>query len=200
MTTRGWRAALAALGVFAVGSCASGSDDAAHEAPPRAQNDVCAIFDERPGWREAMLASSARWGTPIDVKMAIIWRESSFRARARPPRVAANGAILAGYASSAYGYSQAIDGTWDWYRRESGNRRADRTDFTDAADFVGWYMAKTRSSLGLSTADAYGHYLAYHEGHTGYRSGRWRAKDWLRGAAGQVARQAKRYREQLRRC
>jgi hypothetical protein len=189
------RALVAALAVLMVGSCASEP-----EGPPRAQDDICAIFAERPGWREAMLASAARWGTPIDVKMAIIWRESSFRAEARPPKTYTMGVIPTGRLSSAYGYSQAIDGTWAWYARESGNDRADRTDFADAADFVGWYMAKSRASVGLSLEDAYSHYLAYHEGHAGYRSGRWRAKGWLREAAAQVRRQAARYRTQLRDC
>lgn len=190
-----WRALALAIGVLAIGSCSS-----TPEGPPRAQDDICAIFAERPAWREAMLASSARWGTPIAVKMAIIWRESSFRAEARPPKTYVAGVIPAGRASSAYGFSQAIDGTWDWYRRESGNRRADRTDFADAADFVGWYLTKSRASVGLSFADAYSHYLAYHEGHAGYRSGGWRAKAWLRKAAGQVERQSRRYGEQLRDC
>ncbi|MEL6264883.1 MAG: lytic transglycosylase [Pseudomonadota bacterium] len=181
--------------LVALGSCSS-----APEGPPRAQNDICAIFDQRPDWRAATVASAARWGAPVPVQMAIIWRESSFRAEARPPKTYTLGVIPTGRLSSAYGYSQAIDGTWDWYREESGNRRADRTDFADAADFVGWYMAKTRDVNGLTMADAFNHYLAYHEGHTGYRRGSWRAKAWLKRAATQVEDQARRYDSQLARC
>ncbi|MEM6945019.1 MAG: transglycosylase SLT domain-containing protein, partial [Pseudomonadota bacterium] len=167
---------------LAVGSCSSTPDG-----PPRSQDNVCLIFAERPGWREAVTASAARWGAPAHVQMAIIWRESSFRAEARTPRTYALGFIPTGRVSSAYGFAQAIDSTWDWYRDETGNRGADRDDFEDAADFVGWYMAKTRSSNGLPMTDAYSHYLAYHEGHTGYRRGSYRQKAWLRGAAQAVA-------------
>ncbi|MEM6973297.1 MAG: hypothetical protein AAF577_10880 [Pseudomonadota bacterium] len=180
---------------MALGSCSSTPDG-----PPRAQDDVCAIFAERPGWREAMIASSARWGAPIPVQMAIIWRESSFRGEARTPRTYALGVIPTGRVSSAYGYAQAIDGTWDWYREDSGNRRADRTEFDDAADFVGWYMTKTRRANGIALDNAYHQYLNYHEGHRGYRRGGWQGKDWLKRAARQVERQAARYGDQLRDC
>ncbi|MEM8699783.1 MAG: hypothetical protein AAGF44_11455, partial [Pseudomonadota bacterium] len=93
-----------------------------------------------------------------------------------------------------------IDGTWDWYRRDSGNSGADRNDFEDAADFVGWYMAKTQRSNGVGMFDAFNQYLNYHEGHAGYRRGSWRNKGWLQRAARQVAEQAARYRGQLSRC
>ncbi|MEO0820595.1 MAG: transglycosylase SLT domain-containing protein [Pseudomonadota bacterium] len=188
------RAAAAAI-IVVVGSCSSEP-----EGPPRYVDNICAIFAERPGWREAMEASARRWGAPVAVQMAIIWRESSFRAAARPPKTYALGVIPTGRVSSAYGYSQAIDGTWDWYQKDSGNRSADRTDFRDAADFVGWYMSKTVASNGLTMQDAYNQYLAYHEGHTGFRRGSWRQKAWLQRAAGQVAAQARRYDQQLTLC
>lgn len=180
--------------VLAVGSCSTPSG------PPRAQNDVCGIFDERDGWRDAVEASARRWGAPVEVQMAILWRESAFSATARPPQQYALGIVPVGRPSSAYGYAQAIDGTWDWYRRETGNSGADRDDFDDAADFVGWYMAKTRGTNGVPMTDAFHQYLAYHEGHTGFTRGGWREKAWLVRAATQVADQAARYRGQLRGC
>ena len=166
---------------------------------PRNQNNVCAIFDQRPGWREAVEASERKWGAPAPVQMAIIWRESSFRSNVRPGRKSFLG-VTTGYASSAYGFSQAIDGTWDWYKRDSGNRGADRTDFDDATDFVGWYMAKTARSNGVGMNDAYNQYLAYHEGHAGHRRGSYRKKRWLMDTAQKVASQAVRYRGQYNRC
>lgn len=178
-----------------VGSCAS-----APKGPPRAVNNICAIFDERPDWREAVVASAMRWGAPAEVQMAILWQESGFRAEARPPKRYALGFIPVGRASTAYGYPQAIDGTWEWYRRETGNRGADRDDFEDAADFVGWYMAKTAELNGVPMFDAFSQYLNYHEGHTGFRRGDWRGKPGLQRVATRVADQAVRYRGQLRRC
>lgn len=184
-----------ALAVLALGSCSSTPSGA-----PRAQDDACALFAERPGWYEAVQASALRWGVPIELQLAIIWRESSFRAAVRPPKEYALGVIPVGRPSSAYGYAQAIDGTWDWYRRETGNSGADRTDFTDAADFVGWYVNRTMRVNEIGPFDAYNHYLAYHEGHRGFSSGKWRKKTWLMQAAESVAVQASRYRGQISTC
>ena len=132
--------------------------------------------------------------------MAIIWRESSFRAAVRPPQRYAMGIVPLGRPSSALGFAQAIDGTWDWYRDETGNRSADRTEFDDAVDFVGWYLAKTERVNSVGRYDAFNHYLAYHEGHAGHRRGGWQQKEWLKRAASGVADQAARYRGQLSRC
>lgn len=185
-----------------VASCGGSGDSGrvSYDGPPRSQDDICAIFAERPGWRDATQAAALKWGAPIEVQMAIMWRESSFRAEARPPKRYFAGVIPQGRASSAYGYAQAIDGTWAWYQRDTGNRRGDRNDFHDASDFVGWYMAKTNRSNGIGMFDAFNQYLNYHEGHAGFRSERWREKDWLQRAATQVAKQAARYRGQLRGC
>jgi hypothetical protein len=181
------RRAAGALLLSALAACSSGGG---RDVRPSDVADACAIFRDNPHWVKPTADAARRWGAPPEVKLAIIWRESTFRRDARPP----------GRVSSAYGYSQAIDGTWDWYRRETGNRRADRTEYEDAIDFVGWYMAKTRSMNGLSPHDAFNQYLAYHEGHTGYKRGDWRGKPFLIRAASQVDQQARRYREQLRRC
>lgn len=169
--------------------------------PPRAQNDACGILSEKREWAPALSSVERRWGAPAHVVMAIIWKESSFRGDARPPeKRALFGLVSDGHISSAFGYSQALDGTWDWYKQETGNGGADRDDWDDAVDFVGWYMTKTRSSNGLAMTDAFRQYLAYHEGHTGYRRGDWRGKAWLQGAASQVQTQARRYQAQLARC
>lgn len=188
--------ALALCMLVLVSACGGGRS----AGPPANQDNICAIFAERPEWRDAMISSSARWGAPIAVQMAIIWRESNFRAEARTPKKYILGVIPNGRVSSAYGYAQAIDGTWDWYREDTGNSGGDRTDFDDAADFVGWYMAKSRASNGIPMSDAYNQYLAYHEGHAGHRRGTYRKKGWLLGVADRVADQASRYRRQLPGC
>ena len=164
--------------------------------------DICQIYRENPHWLEAGLDASQRWGTPLDVKMAIIWRESAFRAEARPPFREVMGVPTGERLSSAYGFSQAIDGTWAWYLQDADMGGAQRNRFVDAVDFVGWYMNKTAELNGLPFTDAYHQYLAYHQGHTGFRRGRWRAPEyaWLRRAAAQVEDQARRYRDQMRRC
>jgi hypothetical protein len=191
-----YRLAAAAV-VLLVVSCGGGGD--VGRGPPTNQDDICAIFDQRPEWRDAIYASARKWGAPVPVQMAIIWRESSFRADVRPPKTSFMG-VPTGHISSAYGFAQAIDGTWEWYRRDTGNMRADRTDWRDATDFVGWYMARSYASNGIGMHDAFNQYLAYHEGHTGHRNGSYRAKPWLTEVAAKVAGQAARYRGQLRLC
>ncbi|HHH40308.1 MAG TPA: hypothetical protein ENK50_12140 [Sedimenticola sp.] len=183
---------LAVSGALLVSSCAT--------TPPARVDDLCQIFREKGGWYRDARASEKRWGTPIHVQMAIIRHESSFRDDARPPRRTLLGFIPWTRPSSAYGYSQAKDGTWEWYMRKSGNDGADRDDFDDAVDFVGWYTNTTQRLLGVSKWDAYNQYLAYHEGHGGYRRGSYRNKAWLKAVARRVERTARRYGAQLRGC
>jgi hypothetical protein len=168
--------------------------------PPRLLDDGCAIFDERRGWYVAARESSQRWGVPIHVQLAIIHQESRFRADAKPPRRRILWILPGPRKSDAAGYAQALDGTWGEYRRESGNGGADRDDFADAADFVGWYAARSARELGIAKDDALRLYLAYHEGNGGFRRGTHRGKPWLMRTAWQVADRAERYRRQLVTC
>lgn len=191
------RFAAPAVLVMLLATCSSTSD---YASAPRSQNNICSVFEQRPGWREATHAAYRKYGAPVPVQMAIMWRESSFRSSVRPPKKYMLGFIPDGNVSSAYGYAQAIDGTWDWYREETGNSGADRTDFDDASDFVGWYMSRSNRANGIGMNDAYNQYLAYHEGHAGHRRGSFRAKAWLMEVAGKVSEQAARYRAQLRNC
>jgi hypothetical protein len=102
--------------------------------------------------------------------------------------------------STAFGYAQAIDSTWARYQRDAGSANADRTDFADAADFIGWYNQQSYTALRISTSDARSSYLAYHEGHDGYQNKSYRKKKWLLKVAEQVATRADRYRKQLESC
>ena len=77
---------------------------------------------------------------------------------------------------------------------------ADRDDFDDAIDFVGWYNHTTNKTNGIAKDDAFRLFLAYHEGHGGYRRGTWRGKRWLLRVAERVDHTAREYGAQLRRC
>lgn len=188
------RAAAYAFAAAALSGCA------ADNSRPSNVENACAIFEDRPHWAEAAKKAERKWGAPVPVSMAIIWKESSFNQDAAPEMEYAMGIIPVGRRSSAYGFSQAIDGTWDWYVSETGNSGADREDFDDAADFVGWYMARSQRVNGISMQDAFNQYLAYHEGHAGWRRGSWRQKGWLTRAAGQVKWKADEYSRQLQAC
>ncbi|MDX1656390.1 MAG: transglycosylase SLT domain-containing protein [Candidatus Competibacteraceae bacterium] len=183
---------LAALVALLAMGCAS--------APPRNPNDACAIFAQYPHWYREARRAQERWGVPVPVLLAIIHHESGFQAEARPPRRRYLWIIPGPRRSSAYGYAQALDGTWDWYRQSTGNRGADRNDFGDAVDFVGWYLQENRRRNGVALDDAYSQYLAYHQGHTGYARGDHLGQNWLHRIAQGVERQAVRYAKQLQNC
>lgn len=167
---------------------------------PRNLDNACALATERPQYFAAMRASERRWGVAVPVQMAIIHAESRFIGDARTPVRYTLGVIPMGRQSSALGYSQALDGTWEEYQRETGNRRATRTNIRDATDFVGWYSNKSRERNGIALNDARNLYLAYHEGHTGFARGSYNAKPWLLGVADRVASRAQMYDQQLRSC
>jgi hypothetical protein len=168
--------------------------------PPRNISDSCAIFDEKDGWYAGAMDSFETWGVPVHVQLAIIYQESRFVHDAKPPRRKLLWVIPWTRPSSAYGYGQIKDSTWDWYRDSTGNRWADRDDFDDVVDFIGWYGARSQRTLGISKWDAYNQYLAYHEGHGGYRRKTYRNKDWLIQVAREVDRRAKSYSVQLAQC
>ena len=92
------------------------------------------------------------------------------------------------------------DETWNWYRKSSGNSWADRDDFDDAVDFIGWYGDVTHRKLGISKWDAYNQYLAYHEGHGGFKRKTYLRKPWLIKVARKVAGRARSYHAQLKKC
>jgi hypothetical protein len=167
---------------------------------PRNLDDACRFIDERPQYFRAMRRAERRWGVPVHVQMATFHQESRFVGDARPPYRYSLGVIPMGRASSAFGYSQALDGTWDEYRAETGNRRARRTDIDDAADFMGWYMTLSRERNGIALNDARNQYLAYHEGHAGFRRGSYNSKPWLLTVADRVATRAALYQGQLTMC
>ena len=168
-------------------------------APPKRQGDVCGIFDQHPSWQRHARKSAERWGTPVHVLMAFVRHESSFRARAKPPRRKFLGIPLR-RPSSAKGYAQAQDPVWNEYEAERGRLLRSRSDMKDALDFIGWYNDKTWRELKISRSDARRLYPAYHEGRRGYRRGTWKSKPGVQRTADKVAETARRYESQLRRC
>lgn len=168
--------------------------------PPRELNNLCEIFRDKDDWYDDAAAAREKWGSPISIMMAIMHQESRFNATAKPPRRKILGFIPGPRRSSAYGYSQAKKTTWREYKDSAGRRWADRDDFDDAIDFVGWYNYQSNRRSGISLRDAYGLYLAYHEGHGGYNRATWRSKPWLMTTARRVERRAATYRSQLLAC
>lgn len=168
--------------------------------PPRDLNNVCQIFHEYPAWYRQSLSVERQFGIPVAIQMAIIHQESHFVSEAKPPRRKLLMLIPWSRPSTAYGYSQALDGTWALYKQAQGRFWASRTRFSDAVHFIGWYSATANHRAGIAKNNAYGLYLAYHEGVTGFQRRTYLKKPWLIQVARKVQTRASIYQAQLRRC
>jgi len=172
----------------------------ARYSPPRNLDNACSILAQRPAFDRAFQAVKRKWGVPVHVQMAIIHQESRFKADARTPMQYFLGIIPTGRQSSAFGYSQALDGTWKEYRKSTGRLGARRDDIYDAADFIGWYLTASNRELGISLNDTRNQYLAYHEGRTGYKRRSHNSKRWLLDVSAKVRARGNTYERQLRSC
>ncbi|MGH1458477.1 MAG: transglycosylase SLT domain-containing protein [Paracoccaceae bacterium] len=185
----------AILMVALLASCGGGNFSA-----PRNLDNACSILKQRPTYMSAFRQAERRWGVKPHVLMAMIYQESKFIGNARTPYRYVLGVLPMGRQSSAYGYSQALDATWDEYRKATRKYGAKRDRIDDATDFMGWYMTQTRERNGIALSDARAQYLAYHEGHTGYNRASYNAKPWLLRVAGEVGARAITYEQQLASC
>lgn len=167
--------------------------------PPRQQHDLCAVFEQHPNWYDYAKKSEHRWGVPAHIQMAFVHHESGYRHNAKPPFEWFL-FIPLGRPSSAKGYAQIQDPAWRDYKQATGGLFKSRSDMKDALDFIGWYNDKSNRTLGISKWDPKNLYLAYHEGHGGYRRGTYRNKQWLLNIADRVDRTARNYGAQLNRC
>ena len=164
------------------------------------QSNLCDIFQTNPQWKSYAEKTKDKWGVPVSLQLSFIKQESSFNRTARPPRQKVLGLIPGLRPSSAYGYSQALDGTWEEYKQSTGNYNADRKKFADASDFIGWYVDGSYRLLKIEKTDVYNHYLAYHEGKGGFQKKSYNKKKWLLEVAKKVENQAKEYSDQIKKC
>lgn len=168
--------------------------------PPRDVNNVCNIFKQYPRWYRDAKDVEKRWLVPIPVQMAIIHQESKFDAKAQPPRKKLLKVIPWKRPTTAYGYTQALNGTWALYKKQHGNLFSSRDNFGEGVDFIGWYANEAYKRAGIPRNDAYNLYLAYHEGVGGYQKKTWLRKAWLLPVARKVKARSELYGMQLARC
>ncbi|MCZ2327996.1 transglycosylase SLT domain-containing protein [Bartonella sp. F02] len=184
------------LFVFLLGGCAT--------KPPKYTNNACAVFAQKNSffnnWRKASKRAEKRYGIPMPIILATINMESSFRHNARPPRTKLLGFIPWKRLSTAYGYSQAIDGSWKAYLHSTGKFSARRTNFSDSADFVAWYHRQSVLRNNVHPSDAYNLYLNYHMGHGAYARSGGRPTAALAAKAQRMKNMSIRYDQQLRAC
>jgi len=191
------KAVLSSLLLLLVSGCSSIGNN---NGKPYTPDNVCGIFAQFESWQTSARASEQEWQIDQTISMAFINHESGFVATARPPRKMTFGIIPGRHLSTAYGYPQAINGTWALYKQLTGYNLAERTNFNDAIDFVGWYNSRSVRLNKIHPTDAYNLYLAYHEGNGGFAKKSYLAKPWLMDVAKDVAKQAQRYRRQLDFC
>ena len=165
---------------------------------PKNTADSCSIFNERYLWYKYAKKTEQKWGAPIYLQLAIIKMESDFDWLAKPERQKIFKVIPYKRPSSSFGYSQAVKGTWDQYKKETNNKLATRARFRDSVDFIGWYTDKTEKLLKISKKDVYRQYLAYHEGWGNYKNYKNNQKVII--LAKKVTEQANKYRNQLKKC
>ena len=160
----------------------------------------CIIFEQKKNWYKSTKNSFDKWGTPIALQLAIINQESSFTQFAKPERKKIFGIIPGTRPSTAFGFAQVTNPTWDWYKTKTGNKNASRANFANVTDFIGWYVTQSEKIVGISKKDFYNQYLAYHEGQGGWKKGTHQNKKWLIDVAKNVERNANMYNNQLKDC
>ena len=165
---------------------------------PNNTANSCSIFDQKYLWYKHTKKVEKKWGTPIYIQLAIIKMESDFDGLAKPARQKIFKVIPYKRPSSSFGYSQAVKGTWEQYKKETGNNLATRARFKDSVDFIGWYTNKTESILKISKKDAFKQYIAYHEGWGNFKY--YKKNKKVIGLANKVKKQSEIYKKQLIKC
>ena len=165
---------------------------------PSTTVNSCVIFDERYFWYKHTKKVEQKWGTPVYIQLAIIKIESNFDWLAKPPRKKIFKIIPSKRPSSSFGYSQAVKGTWEQYKKETGNKLATRMRFKDSVDFIGWYTNKTETILKIPKKNAFKQYIAYHEGWGNFKN--YKKNEKVIKLAKKVEKQSDIYKKQLLNC
>tara|TARA_B100001057_G_scaffold430982_1_gene458098 strand:+ start:2443 stop:3045 length:603 start_codon:yes stop_codon:yes gene_type:complete len=165
---------------------------------PKNTSNSCEIFYEKYFWYKHTKKAEQTWGTPIHVQLAIIKMESDFDWLAKPPRKKLFKIIPFKRPSSSFGYSQAVKGTWEQYKNETGRKLASRANFKDSVDFIGWYTNKSKSILKIPLDDSFKQYIAYHEGWGNFKN--YKKNKKVINLATKVKKQSLIYKKQLSSC
>ena len=162
--------------------------------------DSCILFEQKKNWYKATKKSYDKWGVPVAFQLAIISQESSFSQFAKPQRKKFLGIFPGSRPSTAFGFAQVTNPTWNWYKDKTKNLNASRANFNDVTDFIGWYVVQSEKLVGISKIDFYNQYLAYHEGQGGWKKKTYLSKKWLIEVAKNVERKTNIYNKQLKEC
>ena len=167
---------------------------------PKYPQNACKIFGEKYFYLKYSRAASKKWNVPISSILAVINKESGFRRFAKPRRTKLFKIIPYRRPSSSFGFSQAVNKTWDLYKKENNRPIALRMSFKNSSDFIGWYFWKTNKINKVSIKDTRNMYLNYYLGWTAYKKKAYQNDKKAIIFAMSVEKQAKIYKSQLREC
>jgi len=167
---------------------------------PKNTKNACSIFSERYLWYKHVKNSSEKYGAPVHVILAFVKKESGFNRWAKPKRTKLFKIIPYKRPTSSFGYSQAINKTWDLYKTETDNPLALRARFKDSVMFIGWYINKTNKINKIPFNDSYRQYLNYYLGWGNYAQKAYKTDKKAIIFAKSVKTQSNIYRKQLKSC
>jgi len=167
---------------------------------PKYPANACKIFGEKYLWYKHSKKSSETYGAPIHMILAFVNKESGFNRFAKPKRNKLFKVIPYKRPSSSFGYSQAVNKTWELYKTETNNPLALRTRFKDSVMFIGWYISKTNTINKIPLNDSYRQYLNYYLGWGNYSKKVYKTDKKSIIFAKSVEKQSKIYKNQLREC
>ena len=151
-------------------------------------------------WYKYVKNSSEKYGAPVHIILAFVNKESGFNRYARPDRTKLFKIIPYKRPSSSLGYSQAVKGTWEQYKKETNSFLALRTRFKDSVMFIGWYINKTHKVNNIPFNDAYRQYLNYYLGQNAYANKAYKTDKKAIIFAKSVQKQSNVYKNQLKEC
>jgi hypothetical protein len=167
---------------------------------PKHPQNACKIFGQNYLWYKYTKKSSKTYGAPIHIILAFVSKESGFNRWAKPKRKKLFKIIPYKRPSSSFGYSQAVNKTWELYKNETGNTLALRTRFQDSVMFIGWYINKTNKINKIPFNDSYRQYLNYYLGWGSYADEVYKTDKNAVIYAKNVEKKSKMYKKQLNEC
>ena len=167
---------------------------------PKYPQNACKIFGQNYLWYKSAKKSSEKYGAPVHIILAFVNKESGFNRWAKPKRKKLFKIVPYKRPSTSFGYSQAVNKTWELYKSETDNPLALRTSFKNSVMFIGWYMNKTNKINKISLNDSYRQYLNYYLGWGNYAKKTYKTDSKAIIFAKSVEKQSKIYKNQLLEC
>jgi hypothetical protein len=167
---------------------------------PKYPQDACKIFGENYLWYKSIKKSSDTYKAPIHIILAFVNKESGFNRWAKPKRTKLFKIIPYKRPSTSFGYSQAVNKTWELYKTETDSPLALRGRFKDSVMFIGWYISKTHKINKVPLDDPYRQYLNYYLGWGNYAKKKYKTDKNSIIFAKKVEKQSKIYKNQLNEC